>query len=58
VRRSPPAPAADRQLHRVGIIVGPSARHRRRRTDEIELLAELGIALLLFLVGLKLDVQT
>jgi phosphoribosylaminoimidazole-succinocarboxamide synthase len=51
------APAADRELHR--------GRHRRRAGGarhrplqrHIELLAELGIAILLFLVGLKLDLH-
>lgn len=39
----------------VGILVGPSGLRWVRSTDEIHLLAELGLALLLFLVGLKLD---
>ena len=40
----------------VGIVLGPSFLDMVRYEDEIELFAELGIALLLFLVGLKLDV--
>jgi len=39
----------------VGILAGPSALGIARSTDHIELLAQLGIAVLLFLVGLKLD---
>jgi len=41
----------------VGIIAGPSALGIAHSTEAIELLAELGIALLLFLVGVKLDVK-
>ncbi len=41
----------------VGIIAGPSVLDIARADAQIDLLAELGIALLLFLVGLKLDVQ-
>jgi Kef-type K+ transport system membrane component KefB len=41
----------------VGILVGPSVLGLVAAEDEIELLAELGIALLLFVVGLKLDVR-
>jgi Kef-type K+ transport system membrane component KefB len=41
----------------VGILVGPSVTGIVTAEDEIELLAELGIALLLFVVGLKLDVR-
>ncbi len=41
----------------VGIIAGPSALDIARSSDQIDLLAELGIALLLFLVGLKLDLN-
>jgi Kef-type K+ transport system membrane component KefB len=41
----------------VGIIAGPSVTGIVSATDEIDLLAELGIALLLFVVGLKLDVR-
>lgn len=39
----------------VGILAGPSALDLARSDQQIDLLAELGIALLLFLVGLKLD---
>ena len=41
----------------VGIIAGPSVLDIARSTAPIDLLAELGIAVLLFLVGLKLDLQ-
>lgn len=41
----------------VGILVGPSALGLVESKEHIELLAELGIALLLFLVGLKLDLK-
>ncbi|MDR7420730.1 MAG: cation:proton antiporter, partial [Armatimonadota bacterium] len=41
----------------VGILVGPAGIGVVTRHDEIELLASVGIALLLFVVGLKLDVQ-
>ena len=41
----------------VGILAGPSALHIVRSAEPIELLAELGIAVLLFLVGLKLDLN-
>jgi Kef-type K+ transport system membrane component KefB len=41
----------------VGILAGPSALDLVRSDVQIDLLAELGIALLLFLVGLKLDFQ-
>jgi Kef-type K+ transport system membrane component KefB len=41
----------------VGILVGPSVLGIVTAEDEIALLAELGIALLLFVVGLKLDVR-
>jgi len=40
-----------------GIAVGPQALGLVDETTEIELLAKLGIALLLFIVGLKLDVR-
>jgi Kef-type K+ transport system membrane component KefB len=40
-----------------GIAVGPQALGLVDVTTEIELLAEIGIALLLFVVGLKLDVR-
>ncbi|HAC62537.1 MAG TPA: sodium:proton exchanger [Cyanothece sp. UBA12306] len=39
----------------VGILVGPAGLGIVVSTEEVELLAELGIALLLFVVGLKLD---
>ncbi len=41
----------------VGIIAGPSVLDIVRSSEQIDLLAELGIAVLLFLVGLKLDFQ-
>ena len=40
-----------------GILAGPSALDIVHSTEQIELLAALGIALLLFLVGLKLDLK-
>jgi Kef-type K+ transport system membrane component KefB/uncharacterized UPF0146 family protein len=40
-----------------GIIVGPSVLGIVRGQEEIEVLAEIGIALLLFVVGLKLDLH-
>jgi Kef-type K+ transport system membrane component KefB len=40
-----------------GIAVGPELLGLVDETAEIELLAKLGIALLLFIVGLKLDVR-
>lgn len=39
----------------VGLLAGPSVLDIARSDDQIDLLAELGIAVLLFLVGLKLD---
>lgn len=39
----------------VGILAGPSVLNIAHSDEQIDLLAELGIALLLFLVGLKLD---
>src|SRR6056297_3444671 len=39
----------------VGIIAGPSVLDIAHSDEQIDLLAELGIAVLLFLVGLKLD---
>jgi len=39
----------------VGIIVGPSALGLIKSVDQIHVLAEMGLALLLFVVGLKLD---
>ncbi|KNC67436.1 sodium:proton exchanger, partial [Pseudoalteromonas rubra] len=41
----------------VGVIAGPSALNIVQSHAHIELLAELGIAVLLFLVGLKLDLK-
>ena len=41
----------------VGILVGPSAFGWVIPSEEMELLAKLGIALLLFVVGLKLDLH-
>ena len=40
-----------------GIIIGPSVLGLITSTEEIELLAEIGIAMVLFLVGLKLDLH-
>ncbi len=39
----------------VGVLAGPSALGIVQSHEQIEVLAELGVALLLFLVGLKLD---
>jgi Kef-type K+ transport system membrane component KefB len=41
----------------VGLVAGPSALDVVRSNDQIDLLSELGIAVLLFLVGIKLDVK-
>jgi Kef-type K+ transport system membrane component KefB/voltage-gated potassium channel Kch len=41
----------------VGLIAGPSALDVVRSDEQIDLLSELGIAVLLFLVGIKLDVK-
>jgi len=41
----------------VGVLAGPSALNSVQSHEHIELLAELGIAVLLFLVGLKLDLK-
>ena len=41
----------------VGLIAGPSALDLVHSDAQIELLSELGIAVLLFLVGIKLDVK-
>jgi Kef-type K+ transport system membrane component KefB len=41
----------------VGVAVGPSAAGLVEPGGELELLAQLGVALLLFVVGLKLDVH-
>jgi len=40
----------------VGILAGPSALDLVRSNEQIDLFAQLGIAVLLFLVGIKLDV--
>ncbi|MGW1453713.1 cation:proton antiporter [Salegentibacter agarivorans] len=41
----------------LGIIVGPSILDIVKSPEKIELLAEIGIAILLFIVGLKLDLR-
>jgi Kef-type K+ transport system membrane component KefB/Trk K+ transport system NAD-binding subunit len=41
----------------VGIIAGPSVLDLIRSDDSVGVLAQLGIALLLFLVGIKLDIK-
>ncbi|ETX10039.1 sodium/hydrogen exchanger [Marinomonas ushuaiensis DSM 15871] len=41
----------------VGLISGPSALDIVHSKDQIKLLSELGIAILLFLVGIKLDIK-
>nr|WP_291055261.1 cation:proton antiporter [Hyphomonas sp.] len=41
----------------VGLLAGPSALDLVHSDEQIDLLAELGIAVLLFLVGIKLDVK-
>ena len=41
----------------VGVLAGPSVLGFVQSADKIELLAQLGIAVLLFLVGLKLDLK-
>lgn len=41
----------------VGVVAGPGLFDIARSSEPIELLAELGIAVLLFLVGIKLDVH-
>ncbi len=41
----------------VGILVGPAALGWVSANDQVDLLAKLGIALLLFVVGLKLDLH-
>lgn len=41
----------------VGVLAGPSALDLVHSSEQIELLAELGVAVLLFLVGLKLDLK-
>lgn len=41
----------------IGIVIGPSGFEMVAHSNEIELFAKLGIALLLFVVGLKLDLH-
>ncbi|MBC5991752.1 cation:proton antiporter [Pontibacter cellulosilyticus] len=41
----------------LGILVGPSVLNLVASTDKVSLLSELGIVILLFLVGLKLDLN-
>ncbi len=41
----------------VGIIVGPAGWNLASRLEHLELLAQAGIAILLFLVGLRLDLE-
>lgn len=41
----------------VGILAGPSGLRLIQSTDQIHVLAELGLALLLFVVGLRLDLH-
>ncbi len=41
----------------VGVVVGPSALGWVQARDQVDLMARLGITLLLFVVGLKLDVH-
>ncbi len=41
----------------LGIIVGPSVLNVAKSEENIHLLAEIGIAILLFIVGLKLDLR-
>ena len=41
-----------------GILIGPSVLGWMSSGDQIDLLADMGIALLLFVVGLKLDLHT
>ena len=41
----------------VGILVGPAGLHLVKSHDQIALLAQMGVAVLLFLVGLKLDLR-
>jgi Kef-type K+ transport system membrane component KefB len=40
-----------------GVLIGPSGFNILYSTDQVQLLAEVGIAILLFVVGLKLDVS-
>jgi len=41
----------------VGILIGPSGVYWIKAKDQIHLFAEMGLALLLFIVGLKLDLR-
>ncbi len=41
----------------VGLLAGPSGLNLIKSVDQIHALSEMGLALLLFIVGLKLDVQ-
>jgi Kef-type K+ transport system membrane component KefB len=41
----------------VGLLAGPAALDIVRSAEQIDVLSELGVAVLLFLVGVKLDVQ-
>jgi len=41
----------------VGILVGPAGLHWVHSADQVDLLAKMGIALLLFVVGLRLDLH-
>lgn len=41
----------------VGLVAGPSVLDMVRSSDQIDLLSELGVAVLLFLVGIKLDLK-
>src|SRR3989304_1185123 len=41
----------------VGIVAGPAVLGLVRAHDQIDLLAQVGVAVLLFVVGLKLDLQ-
>ena len=41
----------------VGLVAGPSALDVVKSGEKIALLSELGIAVLLFLVGIKLDIK-
>jgi Kef-type K+ transport system membrane component KefB len=41
----------------VGVVVGPSVLGLVEPEDDLELLAQLGVAILLFVVGLKLDLR-
>lgn len=41
----------------VGLLAGPSILNIVRSNDQIDLLSHLGIAILLFLVGIKLDIK-